>query len=125
MSKSVMARRLLGGVVAFAVGLALGQASIAFGQAAGVYVTDGDAIFDLRVAPVGLIVVGIASASAVTLLAGALTVVVLWAAALANARTAARTGWFWLVLILGVLTLGVGALVTYLIAGPDRAASTA
>ena len=125
MSKSVMTRRLLGGVLGSAVGLALGQASIAFGQAAGVYAMDGDAIFDLRVAPVGLIVVGFASASALTLLAGALTVVVLWAAALANARSAARTGWFWLVLILGVLTLGVGGLVTYLIAGPDRAPSTA
>ena len=125
MSKADIARGMLGGSVALMVGLALAAASIAYGQAVGVYVTDGSAISDLRVAPVGLIVVGMASASALTLLAGALTLVVLWAAALANARTAARTGWFWLVLILGILTLVVGALVAYLVAGPDRAPSTA
>ena len=125
MSKSTIARRFLAGVAAFAIGLGLAQASIVYGQAAGVYITNGAAITGLRVAPVGLIMVGLASASALTLLWAALTVVVLWAAALANALTAGRPGWFWFALVLGVLTLGIGALIAYLITGPDRRPSSA
>lgn len=125
MSKSAVRRWLLAGLVAFATGLGLAQASIAFGQASGIYVSVAEAVVGLRVAPHGLIVVALASASALSLLAGVLTLVIAWAAVLANVRLAARRAWFWFLLILGIPTVGVGPLVAYLIAGPDRAPSTA
>ena len=119
MSKPAIARLFLGGVAAVAIGLVLGAASIAAGQAVGVYVGDDGGFGGHRVAPLGAIVVGLASGSAIALVGGALALLVAWAAALANARSTARQGWFVSLLLLGLPTCGVAALVAYLLAGPD------
>jgi hypothetical protein len=125
MSRALIGRVFAGGIAAIAIGLLLGQASIALGRDLGVYIADGETIVGLRVMPIGFVVVALASGAVLSLAGGAMAVAVAWAAALANARAAARGGWFASLLLLGLPTFGIGALIPYVVAGPDRAPSGA
>jgi hypothetical protein len=114
----------LGGVAAVVAGLLMAAASSALGDIGGVYVVDRGEIVGLRLAPVGFAVAALAAVAAVVLVGGALAAVVAWVATLANVHLAARRGWFVGLLVLGLPTLGVAAVVAYVLAGPDRGPST-
>jgi hypothetical protein len=123
MPKTVIASLFLGGVGAVVVGLLMAFGSISLGFAAGVYDLDGPTIVGARVTPMGYVMTGLAVTSAIALLGGALAVVVAWAGAMANVIAADHRGWLaWLVL-LGLPTCGIAALVVYLLAGPEPVAS--
>jgi len=125
MTRSVIARVFLVGVGTFGVGVLIAAASIAVGHAGGAYVVEGADIVGVRVTLLGFASVGLAVVAALALVAASLAVLVGWAAALANARAASRFGWFAALVLLGVPTFGVGALVAYVVAGPDRIPSPA
>lgn len=123
MSRSAIARIFAGGLAALLVGLLLGEASIALGYAAGVYLDDGAGIVGQRVVPPGVVVPALAGIATMAMAAGVLAVVIAWAAALANALASARRGWFAALLVLGVPTFGIGAVIAYLLGNPRPASA--
>lgn len=125
MSKFVIAKVFVAGIGAFVVGLVLAQASFVLGDAGGLDVIADGGIVGVRLVPIGYVAVGLSALAALALIAGVAAAVVAWAAAMANARVASARGWFALLAVLGVPTVGVGAVVAYLLAGPDRPISPA
>src|SRR5262245_29055682 len=102
MSKSTITRLFVGGILAFAVGLALVPAAVWAGISSNVALT------------VTLVVVG-----SLALIAGAVAVVVSWIGALFNTVKLDDKAWFASLVALTVFGMGVLAMVAYVLAGPD------
>ena len=119
-TKPLIARLCLVGVAAVVAGLLCAAAASALGNAGGVYVVDRGEIVGLRMAVLGFGVVGLAAIAAVALAGGTIVATIAWAAALARVHGAARKRWFIGLVLLGLPTFGVAAVVAYLVAGPER-----
>ena len=102
MSKPTITRLFVGGIVALAAGLVLVLAAVWAAVASDTFVT------------VTLVVVG-----SLAMLAGAVAGVVSWIGALLNtARLEDRT-WFVSLLVLGLFSFGLLAMIAYVLYGPD------
>ena len=102
MSKSTITRLFVGAIVAAGAGLVLVLAAVWTAIASDVAVT------------VTLVVVG-----SLAMIAGAVAGVVSWIGALLNTAQLEDKTWFGSLLVLGLFSLGVPAMVAYLLAGPD------
>lgn len=102
MSKPTITRLFVGGIVAIAVGLGLVLAAVWAAVASDLVVT------------VTLVVVG-----SLVMLAGVVAGVVSWIGALFNTARLDDKTWFLSLLVLGLLSFGVLAMVGYVLAGPD------
>jgi hypothetical protein len=125
MSRRAIRRRFLAGLVGLLLGLALGACSLALGNAAGMYVLEQGAIVGVRLTSLGYVAVAVAAGAALTLVGGLLAVVIAWSAAMANARAAMSRRWFVGLVVLGVPTFGVLAVLAYVTAGPDQLRASA
>jgi len=102
MSKPTITRLFVGAIVAVAAGLVLVLAAVWAAFASDLLVT------------VTLVVVG-----SLAMLAGAVAAVVSWIGALLNTAQLEDKTWFVSLLVLGLLGVGVLAMVAYVLAGPD------
>lgn len=102
MSKATITRLFVGAIVAVAAGLVVVLAAVWAAFASDVVVT------------VALVAVG-----SLVLIAGAVAGVVSWIAALINTAQLDDKTWFVSLLVLGLCSAGVLAMVAYVLAGPD------
>ena len=102
MSKATITRLFVGGIVVAGAGLVLVLAAIWAALASDVAVT------------VTLVVVG-----SLAVIAGAVAAVVSWIGALLNTAQLDDKTWFVSLLVLGLFSLGLPAMVAYVLAGPD------
>ena len=102
MSKPTITRLFVAALVAVAAGLVLVLAAVWAAFASDLLVT------------VTLVVVG-----SLAMLAGAVAAVVSWIGALLNTAQLEDKTWFVSLLVLGLLGIGVLAMVAYVLAGPD------
>jgi predicted tellurium resistance membrane protein TerC len=102
MSKRTITRLFVGAIVAVSAGLVLVLAAVWAAVASGLVMT------------VTLVVVG-----SLAMLAGAVAAVVSWIGALLNTAKLEDKTWFVSLLVLSLFSLGVLAIVAYVLAGPD------
>jgi len=119
MSKSVISKLFVGGIIATVAGILLAAGAFLWAMTAGVFVWDGSDIVGVTGtgAVGGLIAAGVIAVLAMA--GGAIAGLVAWIGALINTAALDDKMWFVLLLVLGLLSFGLIAMIVYVIAGPD------
>ena len=118
MSKTTITRLFIAAHVAMVVGVVLAFATVIAALAAGVVAIGGPDVVtidgDAFVGALGwLLLAGLIAA------AGAVAAVVSWIGALFNTSQLEDKSWFLILLIVGLFSFGLVAMIAYVIAGPD------
>jgi hypothetical protein len=119
MSKPVITRLFLGGIVAFVAGILLAIVALMVGFGGGVFVLDGPDVIGLEGTGTAWAVIGLIVTGGLAIVGGAIAGLVAWVGALLNTVQLADKTWFVLLLVLGLLSFGFIAMIAYVIAGPD------
>jgi len=128
MSKATVVRVFVGGVIAIVAGALLAFAAVWIGYATGVFVMQGPDVVGIEATPFAWTTVGLAIVAVLAIIGGAIGGLVSWIGALLNTAQVEDKTWFILMLVLGLLSFGLVAMIAYIIAGPDgtqRAAARA
>jgi hypothetical protein len=121
MTKALVTRLFVGGIAAVIAGIFLVLAAVLGAFASNVFEMNGSDVVGIRSdgsawALLGLMIVGI-----VGVIGGAIAGLVSWIGALLNTVQLEDKTWFVLLLVLGLLSFGLVAMIAYVIAGPDGA----
>lgn len=118
MSKSVITRIFIGGVVATLAGIVLAVIALLAAVAGGVVIWDGSEVVGLNGGTLAwtlvLLVIGVLAIGG-----GFIAGLVSWIGALLNTAQLEDKAWFALLLVLGLFSFGLLAMIAYVIAGPD------
>jgi hypothetical protein len=119
MSKSVITRLFLGGVVAFVAGILLAVLAFIVGVSGSVFTFDGEDVTGVvwNGSAWAMVLLGLVGVLAI--IGGALAGLVSWVGALVNTAQLPDKTWFILLLVLGLLSFGFVAMIAYVLAGPD------
>lgn len=121
MSKSTVTGIFLGSVVAVIAGAVLALAAVWIAFANGAFVMDGPDVIGVQSTPVAWTIVGLGLLAVIAMLAGCVGGLVSWIGALLNTSRLEDKTWFVLLLVLGLFSFGLIAMIAYVIAGPDGA----
>lgn len=119
MSKPVITRLFVGGLVAFVAGLVV---TIFAGLAAfaGTDVTlNGSEVTRVRIDTAAWWSIGVATIGVLAMAGGAIAGLVAWIGALINTAQLPDKLWFILLLVLGLFSFGLIAMIAYVLGGPD------
>ncbi|MEX2548119.1 MAG: hypothetical protein WD830_10075 [Chloroflexota bacterium] len=119
MSKSIVTRLFVGGIVAVIAGLFLTIAAVLIAYFSGAFILNGPDVTGLQPTPQAWTFVVLALVGVLSLIGGAIAGLVAWIGALLNTAQLEDKTWFILLLVLGLLSFGFVAMVAYVIAGPD------
>ena len=119
MSKSTVTSIFVGSVIAVIAGIFLAFATVWFAYANGAFVMNGPDVVGVQSTPAAWTMVGLAIAAALAVIAGLIGGLVSWIGALLNTSQLEDKTWFVLLLVLGILSFGLVAMIAYVIAGPD------
>jgi hypothetical protein len=119
MTKSTVTRLFVGSVISVIAGLILGFAAILVAVASDSLVMNGPDV--VAVEPTGLAwsMLGLTVLAGVAIIGGSIGGLVSWIGALLNTAELENKTWFVLLLVLGILSFGLVAMIAYVIAGPD------
>jgi len=123
MSKTTVTRLFIGGVLAVLAGAVLAVAAVLIAIANDVFVMSGHNIVGLRWSALAWFTLGLGIVGGLTMLGGFIAGLVAWIGALLNTWRLPSRAWFIALLLLGIFNLGFLAMIAYVIAGPDAAAS--
>ncbi|HEX8025876.1 MAG TPA: hypothetical protein VF484_06715 [Candidatus Limnocylindrales bacterium] len=124
MSKSLVTRLFLGGVIAVVAGAIAATVLVLWGFASGGFVVSGHDVVGLDGTGFTWSLIGLLVASGFVMLGGIIAGIIAWIGALLNTSQLADKTWFVLLLVLGLLSFGVFAMIAYVIAGPDGSSPT-
>ena len=119
MSKATATRIFLGSVVAVIAGAVLALAAVWIAYANGAFVMSGPDVAGVQSTPMAWTIVGLGIVAALTMIAGFGGGLVAWIGALLNAAQVDDKTWFIVLLVLGLLSFGIVAMIAYVIGGPD------
>lgn len=119
MSKSAVVRLFVGSVVAVVAGAILAFATVWFAYANGAFVMNGPDVTGVQSTPTAWTAVALFIVAAIGVVGGFIAGLVSWIGALLNTAELEDKTWFILLLILGILSFGVVAMIAYVIGGPD------
>jgi hypothetical protein len=119
MSKPTITRLFVGGLTAVVAGAILIVAAVIAAFASNVFEVDGHDIVGVRSSGVAWSLLGLAIVSAIAMAGGAIAGLVSWIGALLNTAQLQDKTWFILLLVLGLFSFGLIAMIAYVIAGPD------
>ncbi len=119
MTKAVVTRLFLGGIVAIVAGLILGFGAVWAAYAGGGFVMDGPDVTGIRSIPYAWAMVAAVMVGILAIIGGAVSGLVAWIGALLNTAQLDDKTWFIVLLVLGLLSFGFFAMIAYVIAGPD------
>jgi H+/Cl- antiporter ClcA len=125
MRKSTVTRLFVGSVTAIVAGVALGFVAVLVALATGSLEMSGPDVVGIEPTPVAWSMIGLAVLAVLAFLGGAIGGLVAWIGALLNTAELEDKTWFVLLLVLGVLSFGLVAMIAYVIAGPDGTKSRA
>ena len=125
MSKATVTRVFVGSVVAVIAGAILAIAAVWVAYASGAFVMSGPDVIGVQSTPAAWAVVGLGLVAALAMMAGFIGGLVSWIGALLNTAQLEDKTWFIVVLVLGLLSFGLVAMIAYVIAGPDGTKQTA
>jgi hypothetical protein len=119
MSKSVITRLFLGGLIAEIAGVIACAVAFLAAVAASAIVVNTGVDASVEITPFGWSMIAVGFAGAVAMLLGALAGLVAWIGAVVNTAQLDDKTWFVVLLVLGLLSFGFVAMIAYVIAGPD------
>lgn len=119
MSKSAVTKLFVGSIVAIVAGVVLGIAAVIAAFANGAFVMSGPDVAGFNSSPFAWTMVMLAVVACLAVAGGAVGGLVAWIGALINTAQLEDKTWFIIVLVLGLLSFGLVAMIAYVIAGPD------
>jgi hypothetical protein len=124
-SKATVTTVFLGSVIAVIAGAILAFAAVWVAYANGTFVMSGPDVIGIQSTPLGWTIVGLGVVAALAMIAGFVGGLVSWIGALLNTGQLEDKTWFILLLVLGLFSFGLVAMIAYVIGGPDGAKRTA
>ena len=121
MSKATVTRVFLGSVAAVIAGAVLAFAAVWIAFANGAFVMSGPDVIGVQSTPYAWTIVGLGVVAALAMIAGFIGGLVSWIGALLNTAQLEDKTWFIVLLVLGLFSFGLVAMIAYVIAGPDGA----
>src|SRR5688500_7771690 len=118
-SKATVTRIFLGSVAAVIAGAVLAFAAVWVAYANGAFVMSGPDVIGVQATPMAWTIVGLGVVAALTMIAGFIGGLVSWIGALLNTAKLEDKTWFIVILVLGLFSFGLIAMIAYVIAGPD------
>jgi H+/Cl- antiporter ClcA len=112
-------------VVAVIAGAVLAFAAVWIAYANGAFVMSGPDVIGVQSTPSAWTIVGLGIVAALAMIAGFIGGLVSWIGALLNTSQLEDKTWFIVLLVLGLLSFGLVAMIAYVIAAPDGAKQTA
>jgi hypothetical protein len=125
MSKAAVTGIFLGSVVAVLAGAVLAFAAVWIAYANGAFVMSGPDVVGVQSTPMAWTIVGLGITAALAMIAGFVGGLVSWIGALLNTAQLEDKTWFIVLLVLGLVSFGLVAMIAYVIAGPDSTRQTA
>jgi hypothetical protein len=125
MSKTIVTRLFIGGLIAVIAGVILELAAVWSTLASGVFSIGGPTVVTVNGGSFSWLMVALAIAGLLAMAGGAIAGLVAWIGALLNTVQLEDKTWFLLLLVLGLLSFGFVAMVVYLLVGPDGTAEHA
>lgn len=119
MSKPTVVKLFVGSVIAVVAGILLAFGAVWAAYASGVFVMSGPDVVGIEPTPFAWTMAGLAVLAALAILGGLIGGLVSWIGALLNTAQIADKTWFVLLLVLGLFSFGLVAMIAYVIAGPD------
>ncbi|HEY7463426.1 MAG TPA: hypothetical protein VH987_03195 [Candidatus Limnocylindria bacterium] len=119
MSKSTVTRLFIGSAIAVIAGLILGLTALWAAFANGMFVMHGHDVIGIQSGPGAWFVLGLGILAGLVIMGGLVGGLVSWIGALLNTAALADKTWFILLLVLGLLSFGLVAMIAYVIGGPD------
>ena len=119
MSKKTVTTVFVGSVFAVVAGALMAFAAVWIAYANGAFVMDGPDVVGIDPTPFAWTIVGLGFVAVLTMVAGAVGGLVSWIGALLNTAELEDKTWFILLLVLGLISFGLVAMIAYVIAGPD------
>lgn len=119
MSKATITRLFIGSVIAVVAGAVLAFASIWIAYATDTLVMNGPDVIGIHWTGLAWTMVGLAVVSVLAMLGGCIGGLVSWIGALLNTAELEDKTWFVILLVLGIFSFGLIAMIAYVIAGPD------
>jgi hypothetical protein len=119
MTKATVTRLFVGSVIAVVAGLVLGFAAVLVAFASDSLVMRGPDVVGIEPTVVAWSMVALGAVSILAIIAGAFGGLVSWIGALLNTAELEDKTWFVLLLVLGIFSFGLVAMIAYVIAGPE------
>jgi hypothetical protein len=119
MTKPTVTRLFVGGLIAVFAGIVLAVAAFAVALAGGVFVMEGPDVVGIQPTPYAAALIVLGFLAAVAFIGGSIAGLVAWIGALLNTAQLDDKAWFVLLLLLGIFSFGLVAMLAYVIAGPD------
>lgn len=118
-SKATVTRLFVGSVVAVVAGIILGFVAVIAALGSDILVMDGPDVVGIELNAVGWSLIVLVAAAGLAMIGGAIGGLISWIGALLNTAELADKTWFVVLLVLGLLSFGLVAMIAYVIAGPD------
>ncbi len=125
MSKATITRLFIGGALAVIGGAILAIAAVWIAIANDVFVMNGPDVVALQGSALAWVLLGLGIVGGLAIMAGSIAGLVSWIGALLNTSQVESKAWFIALLLLGIFSFGVIAMIAYVIAGPDGPTETA
>lgn len=122
MTKHTVTHVFVGSLLAIFGGLILMFAAIWVAYANGALIMDGPDVTGVKSTFFGWSMVGLSIIGCVAMIGGVIGQFVAWIGAVLNTARLADKTWFIVLLVLGLLSFGLVAMIAYVIAGPDGTA---
>jgi hypothetical protein len=119
MSKATVVKLFVGSAISVVAGALLAFVTVWIGYANGVFVMEGPDVVGIEATPFAWTMVGLAIVAVLAMVGGFIGGLVSWIGALLNTAQVEDKTWFILLLVLGLLSFGVVAMIAYVIGGPD------
>jgi hypothetical protein len=119
MPKKTVTRLFVSAIVAGGVGLVLGIAALWAALASDAIDVGGRYVIDVNGGSGAWTALGLVIVASLAILGAAVAAVVSWIGALLNTWQLEDKTWFGALLVLGLLGVGVVAMIAYVVAGPD------
>lgn len=119
MSKPTVVKLFVGSFIAVIAGLILAFVAVWYAYANGAFVMDGADVVGIEPTAFAWTMVGLFALSALAMIGGFIGGLVSWIGALLNTAELPDKTWFVLLLVLGLFSFGLVAMIAYVIAGPD------
>ena len=125
MSKGAVTKIFLGSVAAVVAGAVMAFAAVWIAYASGAFVMRGPDVIGVQSTPWAWTVVVLGIVAVLAMIAGSIGGLVAWIGALLNTAQLDDKTWFIVLLVLGLFSFGLVAMIGYVIAGPDGAKQAA
>jgi hypothetical protein len=118
-SKKTVTRLFIGSVIAGIAGVILGGTAVGIAAANDVFVMNGQQIVGVQGGTLAWSMLGIGVVGGLVIAGAMIGGLVSWIGALLNTSQLESKTWFLVLLLLGIFSFGLFAMIAYVIAGPD------